>query len=59
MNEEGNRCVRCNKRIEDAQLARCPACFAWFCSECAVPQGGQTFCSRECGRYFFFEDEDE
>jgi hypothetical protein len=52
-------CVNCNASDKDQRLEKCPICFKWSCTTCAIAQYGRMFCSRKCADTFFFGDDDD
>jgi len=60
--EEEEDLIKCSKcgitERETMLLEKCPMCYKIFCSNCKVTFGGREFCSKICGQFFFFgEDE--
>jgi hypothetical protein len=52
------RCWRCEVSEEERRLRKCVICYKYYCDECAADRNGRTFCSKQCGDFFFFGDEE-
>jgi hypothetical protein len=52
-------CRTCEKSEDQTRLSKCPVCHKGFCDEHAFTVSGRQFCSRGCGEYFFFANEDD
>ena len=51
------RCVHCSTSETERRLLKCTICHRKYCEECGARHSGRTFCSRECGQFFFHDDE--
>jgi hypothetical protein len=52
-------CVGCGDTEDQARLERCGICTKWFCTDCSHRTAGRRFCSSECGRAYFWGDDDD
>ena len=53
------KCFVCEKTIDDTSLIKCPVCFRYTCFDHSKQRSGRSFCSKSCGDYFFFADDDD
>ena len=52
------KCWRCEATEPERTIKKCVICFKYYCNECQADRNGRTFCSKQCGDFFFFGDEE-
>jgi len=54
-----DRCIHCERSVDETRLEKCPICFKRFCRDHGHEMSGRSFCSKHCAQHFFFGDPDD
>jgi hypothetical protein len=52
-------CFNCNQTSNVLRILKCVLCFKPVCEQCAVRRYGRMFCSQDCAKSFFLDEDGE
>ncbi len=52
-------CSQCKETSGVLRILKCVVCFKLVCERCAVGRYGQKFCSLDCAKSFFLDENGE
>lgn len=52
-------CSKCNQKSDALRILKCISCFKTVCEKCSVRRYGRWFCSGDCAKNFFLDENGE
>ena len=52
-------CSQCNQTSNVLRMQKCALCFKPVCEKCAIRRYYQKFCSKDCAKSFFLDENGE